>query len=877
MNRATTLYIAMIAAGALGVWAIMSASKTTKAPPEFAGEWRLEPVGGVESGIQPHLVIEQSGRYVRIRFGNESFSEYVLDPLSKGEGTATYALRGSPESIVLTHLLESGSLRIERFAGPETRHVQFEAFRIEADNSTHVRGAVPKPSPPRSKHHLVLILLVQIAIVLGVSQLMGRLFEVINQPKVMGEMIAGILLGPSLLGWLWPEFWQTLFPPTTTPYLSVLSQLGVIFFLFLIGLELDPKLLRHRGHAAVVVSHASIVAPFVLGGALAIFLYPLLFNDTPAMRFSSVALFMGAAMSITAFPVLARILTERNLHKTPVGAITITCAAVDDVTAWCMLAFVVGFARADGLMPALATAGASAVYIGVMLFVVRPLLGRLERLQDRQGGLGRGIVSIVFLLVLASAAITEAIGIHALFGAFLMGAIMPKGSRFVRGLTDKIEDFVIVVLLPIFFAYTGLRTQIGLINSTELWILTGLIILVACAGKFGGSTVAARVCGMTWRESAAIGILMNTRGLMELVILNIGRDLGVITDAVFVMMVLMAIVTTFLTTPILNWVYPERLLRATRTKRTLAPDAYGILIPVSLPRSSKPLIRLADVITGRDDSKRNIIGLHLHRAEEHDAYRAAVDDHSGDIKEPLVALAEHAAAHQVPLEPLSFVSRDPAADIARIAEENRVKLILMGFHNPVIGQTFLGGTVHRVLDQARSDVAIFIDRGLHDRPKSILVPYLGSPHDKLALDMASRMGRNAGAAVTVLHIVPPGRNAIDGETGKLNAKTVTDRVFSDPTQPAPVSFKVVEHADPIAAVLEHAKPFDLVAIGIAEEWGLTSQLFGMRAERIARDCPSSLLIMHRHSGRPLSTVVQVEANAATAPMQTPGTTGLAGS
>src|SRR5688572_1937392 len=377
----------------------------------------------------------------------------------------------------------------------------------------------------------ILTLLMQVVLILALSRVMGLLFRLIHQPQVMGEMVAGIMLGPSLFGLLFPQAAEWVFPAQSVQYLSVLSQVGVIFFLFLVGLELDPKLLRHRGHTAVVVSHVSITAPFLLGAGLALYLYPRTFNDAPTMRFTSVALFMGAAMSVTAFPVLARILTERNLHKTNIGAIAITCAAVDDVTAWCMLAFVVGVARAAGWVPGAVTAGLSVVYVLAMFFVVRQFLAKLERVYERQGRLSQGVVAAIILLVLASAWVTEAIGIHALFGAFLMGAMMPKGTRFVRELAEKLEDYTVIFLLPIVFA---------------------------CLGKFGGSAAAARACGLSWRDASVIGILMNTRGLMELVILNIGLQEGVITPAVFAMMVIMALVTTALTTPVLYWLFPAQ-------------------------------------------------------------------------------------------------------------------------------------------------------------------------------------------------------------------------------------------------------------------------------------------------------------------------------
>lgn len=846
MSRPSILYLFMILAGAAGIWAILAAADSMHAPPDLSGTWTLREPDTDKPPIS--IRIEQSGQFLRVSWNHAASENCKLEPVAAPGADQSFQLIGLSDPYAVSLSADRTQLTLRLIGGTADTGPGLSGRRTTdapVQNTTSTDASPSDaiaPTPP--KHHLILRLLCQIAVILAASQLVGRIFERLNQPKVMGEMVAGIMLGPSLLGWLWPDASALLFTSGTTHYLNILSQVGVVFFLFLIGLELDPKLLRNRGHTAVVVSHASIIAPFLLGGLLTVYLYPLVFTDTPAMRFSSATLFMGAAMSITAFPVLARILTERNLHKTPVGAVTITCAAVDDVTAWCMLAFVVGFARADGLAPAILTAAFSAIYVMAMMFIIRPLLLKLERMSERQGGVGRAVVGIVFMAVLLSAAATEAIGIHALFGAFLMGAIMPKSSKFVRELNDKIEDFVVVLLLPIFFAYTGLHTQIGLLNTGEMWLLTALIVFVASAGKFGGSTIAARVCGLHWREAAAIGILMNTRGLMELVILNIGRELGVITDAVFAMMVIMALVTTFLTTPILNWVYPDRLLRAAR-ERELAADAYGILMPISLPRSAKPLLRLADVIAGPDEHKKNIIALHLRRAEEHEAYRAAINDESAEDRSVIDLIIEQSKALHIPIEPLAFMSRDPAADIARIAYENQVNLVLMGFHNPVIGQNFLGGTVHRVLQEAQTSVGIFIDRGLHEKPKNILVPYLGSPHDKLALELTARMGRNAGAAVTMLHIVKPGRGTGATTDEKLNAQGTSEQVFADPTQPVPVTFKVVESNDPIAAVLDYAKPFDLVAIGIAEEWGLTSQLFGWRAERIARDCPSSLLITRR--------------------------------
>ncbi|MBK8900198.1 MAG: cation:proton antiporter [Anaerolineaceae bacterium] len=412
-------------------------------------------------------------------------------------------------------------------------------------------------------------LLIQISVILAVSRLVGMIFRKIHQPQVMGEMVAGILLGPSLLGWVAPGVSAALFPAESLGFLNALSQVGLLLFMFLVGLELDPRLLKGRGHSAVVTSHVSIFAPFFLGTLLALYLYPRLSNDS--VPFTSFALFVGIAMSITAFPVLARILTERNLLRTPVGSLTITCAAVDDVTGWCILAGVVLLVRVtESAMPLWATIGGTAVYILAMLLVIRPLLGQLENVYEKRGKLTQDVMALIFLVVLLSGLVTEWLGIHALFGAFLAGAIMPKHHQFVAALTQKLEDTAVVLLLPLFFAFTGLRASIGLVSGAEMWFYCGLIILVAIAGKFGGSTLAARATGTPWREAGALGILMNTRGLMELVVLNIGLDIGILSPTLFTMMVLMALITTFMTSPMLEWFYFSRLLPGSYPKAETA-------------------------------------------------------------------------------------------------------------------------------------------------------------------------------------------------------------------------------------------------------------------------------------------------------------------
>jgi Kef-type K+ transport system membrane component KefB len=407
-------------------------------------------------------------------------------------------------------------------------------------------------------------LLFQVVVIATAARVAGIVFRKIGQPQVVGEMAAGILLGPTLLGWAWPRASEALFPPDSLGALNILSQIGLLLFMFLIGLEFNPKLLRGRGHVAVMTSHVSIAVPYLLGTLLALYLYPELADER--VRFTEFALFMGAAMSITAFPVLARILRERQLMRTELGTVVIACAAVDDVTAWCLLAYIVAFVRsAHEATPIWLTAGGLTLYILVMVFAVRPLLAKVFGSSRRVAAIGEDKTALVLVLLLFSAMTTEWLGVHLLFGAFLFGAVMPKEGRFVAHVTERIESMTLILFLPIFFAYTGLRTNIGSLNNSEMWWLCGLVLAAAVAGKLAGSAVAARTAGMEWRDAAAVGVLMNTRGLMELVILNIGLSLGIISPALFSMMVVMALVTTFMTTPLLEWIRPAHTMRGNQS------------------------------------------------------------------------------------------------------------------------------------------------------------------------------------------------------------------------------------------------------------------------------------------------------------------------
>ncbi len=431
-------------------------------------------------------------------------------------------------------------------------------------------GLTAPPAPPDAvpvghagpgQVNVVLHVTATLAAVIAVGALLAWVFRHLGQPPVIGEVVAGLLLGPSLLGAIWPEAMHALIPPPSAdPHgqvpaaLKAVAQLGIILYMFLVGLELNAARLKDKAHAAIAISHTSIVVPFVLGAALALGLYPA--HAHAGVPFTSFALFLGMAMAITAFPVLARILTDRGWDRTELGVVALGCSAADDVTAWCLLALVVGVARAE-VGGVVAVAAGAVAFIAVMFLAASPLLSHLShKLDDMAGPLPPAVVSGTFLLVLLAALATEGIGIHAVFGAFLFGAVIPHDSRIAREFTTQLKGPVTILLLPAFFAYTGMRTEISLLSGWGDWLWCGAIILVATAGKFGGTLVAARLSGYGWRDAAALGMLMNTRGLMELIVLNIGLDLGVISPTVFATMVLMALATTVATAPILKWLVP---------------------------------------------------------------------------------------------------------------------------------------------------------------------------------------------------------------------------------------------------------------------------------------------------------------------------------
>ena len=457
--------------------------------------------------------------------------------------TANLSLqRGERDRGIVEVVSAGGSLQIE---GTSSLAVELRAIGDGSD-----QGRAPAAAPVTSEELTARVLLA-IAVVTVAALLLGHLLTWVRQPRVMGEILAGILLGPTLLGELWPDVGAYLFAPEVVGVLRVMAHVGLVLFMFIVGLKLDRSLGRGSGHDAVLVSHVSIVFPFAFGMMIALVLYPLFGRGS----FAGFALFMGAAMAITAFPVLARILADTGMDRTRVGVLAITCAAVDDATAWCLLAVVAAVVRASGFLGAVGTVALTGVFAGAALWGVRPAAARLSALYDSRARLRPPILAVVLATVLMAGWITESIGSHAIFGAFLLGLSFPRSDLVVSDLVAKLEDVTNLLLLPIFFAIVGLSTRIGATEAGLWWGVTLLVLLAAVLGKWGSSTLAGRALGLDWKDSNALGILMNTRGLTEIVVLSIGRSLGVVSPALFAVMVVMALVTTLMTTPMLHLVH----------------------------------------------------------------------------------------------------------------------------------------------------------------------------------------------------------------------------------------------------------------------------------------------------------------------------------
>ena len=558
-------------------------------------------------------------------------------------------------------------------------------------------------------HHPLSILLIQIIAVLLMVRLFGFLFKHIGQPGVIGEIVAGIVLGPSVLGYFFPDVFQALFPPESLTNLELLSQVGLVLFMFVIGMELDFSVLKNKINETLVISHAGILVPFFLGIVASYWIY----EEYAAAQtaFLPFALFIGISMSITAFPVLARIIQERNMTKTSLGTLAIASAANDDVTAWCLLAVVIAIAKAGTFASALYAIGLTALYIIIMFMVVRPFLKKVGEVYANQEVINKTFVALILLILIISSTLTEIIGIHALFGAFMAGVVMPPSIGFRKVMMEKVEDIALVFFLPLFFAFTGLRTEIGLINSPALWGVCLLLITVAVAGKLGGCAVAARLVGESWKDSFTIGTLMNTRGLMELVALNSGYEMGVLPPSIFVILVIMALVTTFMTTPLLHLV--ERIF-ARREERLSAK--LKLVFCFGRPESGRSLLSIFFLLFGKKMKAAQVVAAHFTVGTDLNPLNA-----EQYARDSFSLVDEKASELGLSVENRYRVTDKLVQDMIRLARKERPDMFLLGAgskYRPdtagssgVLWLSLFRDKIDDVMEQVKCPVAVFVNRG----------------------------------------------------------------------------------------------------------------------------------------------------------------------
>lgn len=578
------------------------------------------------------------------------------------------------------------------------------------------------------------VILVDLAIVLVVARAVGWLFQRMGQPAVIGEIVAGVLLGPTVLG---EQVSNWLFPLDQRPFLLLLANIGLVLFMFIVGLELDVGLVKGRERVAGTVSASSIALPFALGIALARYL-----PNENGKPFWPYALFIGAAMSVTAFPVLARVLTERNMHRTETGALALACAAVDDVLAWTMLAVVIAIApKPDDYMAGPSWLVAFAVPFAVfVLVVVRRLLERLTRAYDSAGRLTPGILAIVLLGLLGSAAMTDYLGIHFIFGAFLFGAVMPRegAAKLRHEILVRLEQISVLLLLPVFFLVSGLQVDLrGLSGQQFLQLL--LILTAAIVGKFFGAYLGARSVGVRPWQARSLGILMNTRGLTELVILNVGKSLGLIGDALFSMLVVMALVTTMMTGPLLRRAYPDRRVArdvAESERASLDQEAVRVrvLVVAAGPEETARRFDLAlDVVA--DERPAEIV---VSSIEPFTTTRLEV---GSGLSEELAAMTESMASLEelvqrgaysdVTVNVLTRFSGDVVADLLAQIDAMDPDLVVVGADDP---------TAESVRSQSSSP-AVFVAESWRARrhPSFVQAEWGGAADDNAAVVLAVRI------------------------------------------------------------------------------------------------------------------------------------------
>ena len=693
---------------------------------------------------------------------------------------------------------------------------------------------------------------IALVVVMLIARLFGMAAVALRQPRVMGEVIAGITLGPTVLGAVAPEVSTALFPSDIIPFIGVVAQLGLIFYMFMVGLEIDLGQLRGRIGQVAAISNVSVALPMTLGFAVALPIYELV---GPDKKFVAFALFMGVSMSITAFPVLARILVERRMLKRPVGALTLACAAIDDVTAWFLIAIATAVAVAGSGSDVIETIALAIAFCLVMGFAVRPLLARLSNAYDEAGHVPGGWIVAIFAGVLLSAYATEQIGVALIFGAFVMGLVMPRHAGLTEDVTGRIEDFTITLLLPLFFAFTGLKTNMGLLDRPELWIMTGVLLAVAMVGKLFGAALAARITGFSGRDSAVIGTLMNTRGLTELIVLNLALEKGVISDALFAMLVIMALVTTLMAGPLLRLLDPHNELGApveeelVEAREASVAEFPAVAIPeqsiLVAPQGENALVQLRSLAEplARSEPPRELIVARLVRPPRSGWARGGLQTENRVLRE---ATEETSEARRELIESgiaaraVAFVSGNPGEDLVRLAGGEEMALILVDGVRPVVGESVPRGDVGEILRDAPCDVAVLIAKEgqsvLPGPSDGVVVPFGGGEHDWAALEIGAWIGSATGAPLRLL-----------GAAGQTEERARVTRMLGDAgllvQQYAGIQAEPVMAEEGREGLIEVASGAGLLVIGLSERW--RKEGLGPIRSEIAKAAPAPVLFVRR--------------------------------
>lgn len=650
-------------------------------------------------------------------------------------------------------------------------------------------------------HHIetpIGILLLQIITILLTCRLFGWLFLKLGQPTVIGEIVAGIVLGPSILGHLLPDVSNFLFPLDSLANINILSQFGLILFMFAIGMELDITEVRKKLKETILISHTSTITPFFFGMLTAYYVYGSYANkDTPFLSF---ALFIGIAMSITAFPVLARIIQEKGLTKTHLGTISLASAANGDITAWCLLAVVVAIAQAGTMLSAIYNIGFSIIYIAFMFFAVRPFLRMVGHIYHNKEVIDKGLVAFMFLLLIISSYLTEILGLHALFGAFIAGVVMPSNIKFRKIMTEKVEDVSLALFLPLFFVSTGLRTEIGLLNNPDLWRMCGIFILVAIAGKFGGAFFSARFVGESTKDSLYIGALMNTRGLMELVVLTIGYEMKILPPPIFVMLVLMTLVTTFMTTPLISFIkfcYKTRDKIIEHKHVEAVAGIFKVLLSFGRASNGQIMLDVAYQMFSHGKNKLEITALHLTVGSDVNPL------HTDNFEEvsfgPILYGAQKLG---IPIQTRYEVSTNASQDICDIVNNEGYDFLLVGagismsdlptdidanryrtsFYNRFFKRfkapeswfypgALLKDKTKMFIEQSDCPVGVFINRGFVKATNIIII--INSADDLFLLDYARTLLKTTHGSVNIVNQASSTTPGIETINQKLNEFTET--------------------------------------------------------------------------------------------------------